>query len=107
MGTGFSKKKKQAKMFQAQFSEMQNKMQQTETAGSAGNGLVTLTLSGDYELKSIRISPECVDRDDVEGLQDLIKAAYNDAKKKLEADSPISKMQMPPGIMPAGGMFGV
>ena len=104
MGTGFSKKKKQARMLQAQLGEMQSKMQQTEATGSAGNGLVTLILSGEYDLKNIRISPECVDKEDMEGLQDLIKAAYNDAKKKLEAESPLSKMQMPPGAMP--GMFG-
>jgi nucleoid-associated protein EbfC len=108
MGTGFSKKKKQAKMLQAQFSEMQNKLQQTEVTGTAGNGLVTLTLSGEHELKNIRIKPECVDPEDIEGLQDLIKAAYNDARSKLEKESDLSKMQIPGGGgMPDLGMFGL
>lgn len=101
MGTGFSKKKKQARMLQEQLSSMQSKMQQTEVIGTAGNGLVTLTLSGEHELKNITIKPECVDKEDIEGLQDLIKAAYNDARTKLQA----SQTQMPG--MPDLGMFGL
>jgi nucleoid-associated protein EbfC len=106
MGTGFSKKKKQARLLQSQFSEMQNKLQKTEVTGSAANGLVTLELTGEYELKNIRIKPECVDPEDVEGLQDLIKAAYNDAKSKLEKES-LSNLPMPPGGMPNLGMLGI
>lgn len=88
MGTGFSKKKKQAKMFQEQFSKMQSQLQKTEVMGSAGNGLVTITLTGDHEMKQIKIKPDCVDPEDVEGLEDLIKAAYRDALAKLNAQSP-------------------
>lgn len=88
MGTGFAKKKKQAKMLQQQFSQMQEDMQKTEVEGSAGNGLVTLTLTGEHELKSIKIKPDCVDPEDVEGLQDLIKAAYKDAFDKLKDKTP-------------------
>ena len=87
MGTGFSKKKKQARELQQQLSQMQNQMEKTEVEGSAGNGLVSLMLTGEHELKSIKIKPECVDPEDVEGLQDLIKAAYNDANKKLKSQS--------------------
>lgn len=102
MGTGFAKKKKQAKMLQQQFSQMQNQIQSSEATGSAANGLVTIVLSGEHELKQIKIKPECVDPEDVEGLQDLIKAAYNDATSKLKAQAP----QMPGG-MPDLGMFGL
>lgn len=84
MGTGFSKKKKQAKALQNQFMEMQARMQTTEVTGSAGNGLVTLVLSGEHELKSLDIKRDCVDPDDIEGLTLLIKAAYNDALAKLK-----------------------
>lgn len=75
MGTGFSKKKKQAKMLQEQFSKMQTQMKETEVIGTAGNGLVSITLTGENELKQIKIKPECVDKEDIEGLEDLIKAA--------------------------------
>lgn len=104
MGTGFSKKKKQAKMLQEQFSQMQSKMQETEVVGTAGNGLVTLTLSGDHELKTIKIKPDCVDPEDIEGLEDLIKAAYNDARNKLQSQTPSPQM---PGGMPDLSMFGL
>lgn len=92
MGTGFAKKKKQAKMLQAQLSQFQDKMKLAEASGTAGNGLVTITLNGEHELKSIIIKPECVDPEDVEGLQDLIKAAYADASAKLSEQNPLPNM---------------
>lgn len=91
MGSGFLKKKKQAKMMQAQLSSMQEKfskqMDTMEVVGSAGNGLVNITLTGGNELKAIKINPECVDPEDVEGLETLIKAAYEDAMRKLKENS--------------------
>jgi DNA-binding YbaB/EbfC family protein len=91
MGTGFSKQKKQAKMMQQQISDLQTKMENTEVVGTAGNGLVTITLTGDSVMKSIKIKPECVDPEDVEGLESLVKAAYSDAQKKIKSQMP----QMP------------
>jgi DNA-binding YbaB/EbfC family protein len=88
MGKGFAKKKKQARMFQEKLTELQEQMQQTEMVGQSGNGLVQITLNGDYEMKGILIKPDCVDKEDVEGLQDLIKAAYNDACEKLKKQTP-------------------
>lgn len=83
MGTGFAKRKKQARLMQEQMSKMQEQIQQLEAIGSAGNGLVTVTINGDKELKAIKIKRECVDPEDIEGLEDLIKAAYGDALKHL------------------------
>lgn len=104
MGTGFSKKKKQAKMLQEQFSKMQEQIQETEVTGTAGNGLVSITLTGEHELKQIKIKPDCVDPEDVEGLEDLIKAAYLDAMNKLKSQTP--KLPSMPG-MPNLGAFGL
>lgn len=87
MGSGFLKKKKEAKALQEQFMQMKAKMETTEVEGSSVNSLVTITLNGDYSMKNIRIKPECVDPEDVDGLQDLIKAAHQDALKKLESQS--------------------
>ena len=106
MGTGFSKKKKQAKMLQSQLSKMQDQMQHIEVTGSAANGLVTLTLNGDNELKQLKIKPECVDSEDIEGLEDLIKAAYQDALKQLKAHQLEGMPAMPPG-MPNLSQFGL
>ena len=48
-------------------------------------------------MTALKIKPECVDPEDVEGLEDLIRAAYNDAVAKLEKTS-MSDMGMPPGF---------
>lgn len=102
MGTGFSKKKKEAKLLQEQFSKLQSQMQSTEVTGVAGNGLVTLILSGEGDLKQLKIKPECVDPEDVEGLEMLIKAAHADAQAKLKAQSS-NLPGLPPGF-PGLGM---
>lgn len=80
-------------------------MKETEVTGSAGNGLVTLTLTGEHDLKSIKIKPECVDPEDIEGLETLIKAAYNDANQKLSSQQMEGMPQMPTG-MPNLSQFG-
>lgn len=103
MGTGFAKKKKQARAMQEQLTKMQSNMQNMEATGTAGNGLVTITLAGDHELKQIKIKPECVDPEDIEGLEDLIKAAYNDASKKLNAESMQQMASKMPGKIPGFG----
>ena len=84
MGTGFLKRKKEMKKLQEQFSKMKNEMDNVEVVGESGHGLVTITLTGEHRMKSIAIKPDCVDPKDVEGLQDLIRVAYNDAVNKLE-----------------------
>jgi DNA-binding YbaB/EbfC family protein len=88
MGSGFSKMKKQAKALQAQFEEMQESLKNTSVTGSGGNGLVKLKMNGAKELMEITISPDCINKDDIEGLQDLIIAAHRDALKQLEDASP-------------------
>ncbi|MCC6128098.1 MAG: YbaB/EbfC family nucleoid-associated protein [Chlamydiae bacterium] len=85
MGSGFSKMKKQARMMQEQLGQMQSQLKSTSFEGSAGNGLVTLTLTGEKILKKITIKPECVNPSDIEGLQDLIIAAFEDAAQKVES----------------------
>jgi nucleoid-associated protein EbfC len=104
MGSGFSKKKKQAKLFQEQISKMQSQIKDTEVTGTAGNGLVTITLTGENDLKSIKIKPECIDAEDIEGLETLIRAAYNDANQKLKSQQTEGMPQMPG--MPDLSQFG-
>ena len=88
MGTGFAKKKKQARQLQAQMSMLHesfaSKLETLEAEGHAGNGLVTVTLSGTGEMKRIRILPECIDKEDIEGLEALIKAAHHAAFTKVQ-----------------------
>lgn len=98
MGTGFAKKKKQARLLQDQMSKMQDQMQKTEVVGSAGNGLVTITLTGEGDMKSIKIKPDCVDPEDVEGLESLVKAAYQDAQGKIKSSSSMPSIPGFPGF---------
>ncbi|MGE5196053.1 MAG: YbaB/EbfC family nucleoid-associated protein [Anaerolineae bacterium] len=83
MGSGFSKMKKQARVLEEQFEKMREELKSSIFTGSSGNGLVTVVLNGEKELKEIKIKPECIDPNDVEGLQDLIKAALEDAYRKV------------------------
>jgi len=68
--------------------EMQDKLQKeladTRIEGSSGGGMVTVILDGTKGLISISIDPEVVNKDDVEMLQDLILAAFNDASAKVD-----------------------
>lgn len=84
MGSGFSKMKKQAKLLQEQMEKEKERLKSLEVQGSAGNGLVSLVMTGEKRIKSLTINPECVDPEDLEGLQDLIIAAQEDALIKVE-----------------------
>jgi DNA-binding YbaB/EbfC family protein len=68
--------------------EMQERIQkelaEMRIEGSSGGGMVAVTLDGTKSLISIRIDPEVVNKDDVEMLQDLVIAAFNDAAAKVE-----------------------
>lgn len=68
--------------------EMQDKLQrelaEMKVDGSSGGGMVTVTLDGTKNLISIRIDPEVVNKEDIEMLQDLIIAAFNDAGAKVD-----------------------
>ena len=88
MGSGFSKMKKQARLLQQQYEQLQEEMKSIAVAGIAGNGLVEITMNGDKEILNIKIKPDCVDKEDVEGLQDLILAAFHDAHQKVKEKSP-------------------
>lgn len=80
--------KNQAKMMQ-QLGKIREELSNKTVEGSAGGGLVTVTLNGEKDLKKIVIKPEVVS--DIEGLQDLILAAFADANKKLEEmENPLS-----------------
>ncbi|MBI3236597.1 MAG: YbaB/EbfC family nucleoid-associated protein [Chlamydiales bacterium] len=97
MGSGFSKMKKQAKLMEQQLEVMNNQKKNQSVTGTSGNGLVTVTLNGHKELQSILIKPDCVDPSDLEGLQDLIKAACEDAYGKISEEEP-SGFQIPSGF---------
>lgn len=75
---------KQAQEMQARMQEMQEKMEQTEIHGSAGGGMVTVTMTAKGSAKAVKIDPALLDASEAEVLEDLIVAALNDAKGKAE-----------------------
>lgn len=74
-----------AREMQARFQAMQEEIAALEASGQSGGGLVTVTLSGKFEMRGLKIDPSLFSEDDVEVLEDLILAAHNDAKTKVEA----------------------
>jgi len=63
---------------------LQKQMSELRVEATAGGGMVTVVLSGDKRLLSLKLDPEVVSKDDVEMLQDLIVAAINDAHRKVD-----------------------
>jgi hypothetical protein len=70
---------------QAQIAQAQQEIEEATVEASAGGGAVTVVVSGEPRLQSIKIAPEAVDPDDVEMLQDLIVAALNEALEKVRS----------------------
>ena len=75
-----------AKDMQDKMKEAQEQIKRIEVEGQAGGGLVKVVLTGDYELKLILISDEAK-KEEQEIINDLIKAAYNNAKDNLKKKS--------------------
>ncbi len=95
---------KQAQQMQQKMADMQAALENAEIDGSAGGGMVVVTLSGKGEMKRIRIDPSIAGPDDVEVLEDLILAAHKDAKAQAEARAAeemkkvTGGLELPPGM---------
>ena len=74
---------RQAQAMQAKINEAQKKLEAMEVEGSAGGGMVKVKLSGKNAMVGLSIDPSLMD-DDREILEDLVKAAHDDARRKLE-----------------------
>jgi len=95
---------KQAQEMQAKMQEMQERLADIEVAGNAGGGLVSVTLSGQGEMRSLKINPSLFNGEEAEVVEDLVVAAFNDAKMKSEKllQEEMSKatggLNLPPGM---------
>ena len=99
----------------AQLSQMQEKLaraqediQNTVVEATAGGGAVTVSMGGDYSVKSLKIEPEVIDPDDLGMLEDLIIAAMNEALGKVQAlqAEPLAGMGGIPGMPSIPGLGG-
>lgn len=95
---------KQARELQSRMQEMQEQIAATEVTGTSGGGLIAVTLAGNGIMKSVKIDPSLIKPDDAEILEDLLLAAHNDARTKLEtrtaelAQEATGGLQLPPGM---------
>ena len=99
MGGGFNMNMiKQAQKMQQDMQKMQEELENKEYTAQAGGGVVSATVSGKHELKSLAIDPEAVDPEDVEMLQALIVAAVNAAMRTASSDAAASMGQLTGGL---------
>ncbi len=78
---------KQAQRMQRQMEESQKELEEKTFTAKAGGGAVEVTVTGKKEVTAVKLSPEAVDPDDVEMLEDLILAAINEAMKQADEAS--------------------
>ena len=75
---------RQAQQLQAKLEKTQEELANTELEASSGGGAVTVVVTGQQEIKSVKISPEVVDAEDVEMLEDLVMSAVKEAMRKSQ-----------------------
>ena len=75
---------KQAQQMQEQLKKAQEELKASEFVGSAGGGMVKVTLNGKFEMKKLELDGSLLNIDEKDILEDLIIAAYNDAKNKVD-----------------------
>lgn len=95
---------KQAQQMQARMQEMQERLAAVEVTGVSGGGMVTVTLSGKGDVKKIKLDKSIVDPNETEVLEDLIMAAFNDARLRVErhvaeeTEKLTGGLKLPPGM---------
>jgi hypothetical protein len=95
---------KQAQQVQQRMQDMQAELERAEITGAAGGGMVRVTVSGKGEVRQVKLDPALLVPEDVEVLEDLILAACNDARGKIDAlaAEQMAKvtggLQLPPGL---------
>jgi DNA-binding YbaB/EbfC family protein len=95
---------KQVQDMQTRMAEMQTKLADMEITGSAGAGIVQATLNGKGDVRGLKIDPSLINPAEIEVLEDLIVAAVNDAKGKVDAESQAQMakitggLPLPPGL---------
>ena len=96
---------KQVQKMQADMVKAQEELKNEVVEASAGGGMVTVKISGDLEVRELRIDPEAVDPDDVELLQDMVLAAMNEAIRAAQ-ELAASKMNAAAGGLAGPGGLG-
>ena len=90
---------KQVQELQGRMQRMQEDLAALEVTGQSGAGMVTITLNGKGEMRAVKIDPSLLKPDDAEMVEDLVLAAFQDAKGKVEGEMQ-KKMQEVTGGLP-------
>jgi DNA-binding YbaB/EbfC family protein len=94
----------QAQQIQGRMQQMQEELAGIEIEGQSGAGLVKVTLNGKMEARAVKIDPSLIKPEEAEMLEDLLLAAFQDAKGKVEAavqakmQEVTGGLQLPPGL---------
>ena len=95
---------KQAVELKSKMEAMQAELDQIEVAGTAGGGLVTVTLTAKGDMKSVQLDPSLLKPEEKEIVEDLVVAAHNEARRKAEAllqekmNNLTGGLPLPPGL---------
>ena len=95
---------KQAQDLQKKMAEAQEKVETLEAEGISGGGIVKITINGKNNVTSVNIDETAIDKNEIEILEDLIVAAFNDARDKIqrkiadEMSSLTGGIKLPPGM---------
>ena len=95
---------KQAQDLQKKMAEAQEKVETLEAEGISGGGIVKITINGKNNVTSVNIDETAIDKNEKEILEDLIVAAFNDARDKIqrkiadEMSSLTGGIKLPPGM---------
>ena len=94
---------KQAQEMQTKMKEMQEHLADIEITGSSGAGMVTVIMNGQSEVCSVKIDPKLLNGEETEIVEDLIVAAFTDAKGKVETRAADEMSKLTGGLdLPAG-----
>ncbi len=98
---------KQVQKMQADMAKAQEELKNEVVDSSAGGGMVTVKISGDLEVREVRIDPQAVDPEDVELLQDMVLAAVNEAVRSAQELAATKMNAAAGGLAGPGGHGGL
>ena len=94
---------RQVQKMQERLAKAQEQLNSASVEGSAGGGAITVAVTGGLRVQSVKIAPEVVDSDDVEMLEDLVTAAFNEALERVQELQSESMAGLTGGLRLPGG----
>lgn len=95
---------KQAQKMQDDIAQVQARLEETDFTVSAGGGMIELTMTGGKKLKSVKLNPDCIDKNSPEDLEDIIIAGVNAVLEKVEEET-TKEMDKVTGGLNMPGLF--